>query len=234
VAASGCQTAMIEDTPEPVQLRSEGEVIADFADAPPITVAWLLDEPETITQLDLQAPLIHARITSTSQNTALVSGVWTVEYAGKASRVALQPFTLEAGATHDVNLDLAGHADLEAEGSAPGAAWLSLMADSSGQQFQDGQENAEANWNHPGTESLRFWVGGGHVQILENRSLSRAQVDGTLDDETLLSKLYPGLSPEDHADMQSGEIVEVVQWVPPSDQEQGLLDGLAAQMKGGN
>lgn len=237
VAASGCNTKMTEDAAEPVQERSgeeepKGDVIADLADAPPITVAWILENPDAITQLDLQAPLVHARITSTSPEPALVSGVWTVEHAGGASRITLQPFSLEAGATHDLSLNLASHCDLEKKGAAPGAVWLSLLADSSGQLFQEGEESSTAGWIHPGTESLRFWVGGEHVQVLPNRSLSRAQADGTLDDETLLGTLYPGLSPADFADLQAGEIVEVVQWVPPSDEEQSVLEALAEQMKG--
>ena len=212
-------------------MRSD-EVIVDSADAPPITVAWILEDPDAITLIDLQAPLVHVRITSTSPEPALVSGVWTVEHAGGASRVALQPFSLEAGATQDLSLDLAGHCDLEKKGAAPGAVWLSLLADSSGQLFQEGEGSPTTDWIHPGTESLRFWVGGGHVQVLPNRSLSRAQVDGTLDDETLMTNLYPQLNPKDYADLQAGEIVEVVQWVPPSDEEQKLLDALAEQMKG--
>lgn len=231
LGASGCQTTISEDAPEPVQLRSD-EVIVDFASAPPITVAWILEDPEAITQLDLEAPLVHARITSTAPAASLVSGVWTVEHAGAARRVALEPFTLEAGATHDVSLNLASHCDLGVQGAAPGAVWLSLLTDSSGQAFQEGEESPISSWIHPGTESLRFWVGGEHVQTLANRSLSRAQVDGTLDDETLLTVLYPDLGAEDLADLQSGEIVEVVQWVPPSDQEQAMLDALAEQMKG--
>ena len=228
---------MTENTPEPVHERSgeeepKGEVIPDFADAPPITVAWILENHDAITQLDLQAPLVHVRINSTSPEPALVSGVWTVEHAGGASRVALQPFSLEAGATQDLNLDLASHCDLKKKGEAPGAVWLSLLADSSGQMFQEGEEISTAGWIHPGTESLRFWVGGEHVQVLPNSSLSRAQVDGTLDDETLLGTLYPKLSPNEVADLQAGEIVEVVQWVPPGDEEQGILDALIAQMKG--
>ena len=228
---------MIEDAPEPAQLREgedkgEGEVIVDSADAPPITVAWILEEPDGITKLDLQAPQVHARITSTSKETALVSGLWVVEHAGEASRVALQPFSLDAGATHNVSLNLASYCDLKEKGAAPGAVWLSLLADSSGQVFQEGKESSIAGWIHPGTEALRFWVGGDQVQILANRSLSRAQVDGTLDDETLLTNLYPQLSPEDYADLQAGEIINVVQWVPPSDEEQSMLDDLAEQMKG--
>ena len=230
-AASGCQTAITEDAPESVQLRSD-EVIVDFADAPPITVAWILEDPDAVTQLDLQAPLVRARITSTAPAASLVSGVWTVEHAGAASRVALQPFTLEAGATHDVSLDLASHCDLGEQGAAPGAVWLSLLTDSSGQVFKEGEEDAASGWIHPGTESLRFWAGGEHVQIVANNSLTRAQVDGSLDDEALRTALYPQLSDEDFADLQAGEIVEVVQWTPPSDQEQGMLDALAEQMKG--
>lgn len=227
---------MTEDTPGPVHERSgeeepQGDVILDRADPPPITVAWILEDPDAITTLDLQAPLVHVRITSTSPEPALVSGVWTVEHAGGASHVALQPFSLEAGATHDLSLDLASHCDLEKKGAAPGAVWLSLLADSSGQLFKEG-EGSSKGWIHPGTESLRFWVGAEHVQVLPDRSLSRAQADGTLDDKTLLGTLYPGLSPEDFADLQAGEIVEVVQWVPPSDEEQSILDALAEQMKG--
>lgn len=236
-AVSGCNTEMTEDTPGPVHERSgeeepKGDVIPDLADAPPITVEWILENPDAITQLDPHAPLVHVRITSTSPEPALVSGVWTVEHAGGASRVALQPFSLEAGATHDLSLNLASYCDLEKKGAAPGAVWLSLLADSSGQLFQEGEGSSTAGWIHPGTESLRFWVGGEHVQVLPNRSLSRAQADGTLDDETLLGTLYPGLSLVDFADLQAGEIVEVVQWVPPSDEEQSVLDALAEQMKG--
>lgn len=235
-AASGCQTATLEDTPGPIDERSDepaGEVIPDSADAPPITVAWLLEDSDAITQLDLQAPLVHVRVTSTSPEPALVSGVWTVEHAGAASRVVLQPFSLDPGATHDLSLNLASHCDLKAKGTAPGAVWLSLLADASGQVFQEGEVGSAAGWIHPGTEALRFWVRGEHVQTLPNRSLSRAQVDGALAaDDALLTTLYPGLSPEDLADLQAGEIVEVVQWVPPSDGEQNALDALAEQMKG--
>lgn len=237
VGASGCQAAIIEDAPGPVDERSSepeapaGEIIPDAADAPPITVSWILENPDAITELALEAPVVRVRIASTSPEPALVSGVWTVEHAGAASRVALQPFSLDAGATHDLSLDLAGHCDLQKPGSAPGAVWLSLLADSSGQLFQEGETKPTGGWIHPGTESLRFWVAGEHVQVLPNRSLSRAQADGTLD-EVLLTALYPRLSPEDLAALQAGEIVEVVQWVPPSDEEQGLLNGLAEQMKG--
>lgn len=235
-AASGCNMAMIEDTPGPVHERLEeepkGVVIPEFVDAPPITVAWILENPDAITELDLQVPLVRVRITSTSPEPTLVSGVWTVEHAGAVSRVILQPFSLEAAATHDLSLDLASNCDLKKKGTAPGAVWLSLLADGSGQLFQEGGGSSTAGWIHPGTESLRFWVGGEHVRVLPNRSLSRAQIDGTLDEETLLGALYPKLSPEYFADLQAGEIVEVVQWVPPSDEEQSVLDALAEQMKG--
>ncbi|MBK8260435.1 MAG: hypothetical protein IPK80_03750 [Nannocystis sp.] len=213
----------------------EGGVIPDFADAPPITVDWILEDPDAIAQIALQVPYVHARITSTAPAPAIVSGVWTVEHAGEASRVALQPFSLEAGATRDVTLDLADHCDLQEKGSAPGAVWLSLLADSSGHLFLqegEGESIPTAGWIHPGTESLRFWVGGDSVHMIQNRALSRAQVDGTLDDDTLLQHVYPALSPEDLVDLQAGEIVEVVQWVPPSEEEQGMLDTLAELMKG--
>ena len=227
---------MTEDAPGSVHEREEeeppGEVIPEFVDPPPITVAWILENPDAITKLDFQAPLVYVRITSTSPDPALVSGVWIVEHAGAASRVALQPFSLEGGGTHDLSLDLASHCDLKQKGAAPGAVWLSLLADNSGQLFQEGEGSPAAGWIHPGTESLRFWVGGEHVQVLPNRSLSRAQADGTLDDETLLGTLYPKLNPEDFAALQAGEIVEVVQWVPPSDEEQNILNALAEQMKG--
>ena len=95
--------------------------------------------------------------------------------------------------------------------------------------FQEEGEGQAAGWIHPSTESMRFWVGGGHVQILANKSLSLVH---DILDETLLNTLYPQLGLDDLLDLQAGGIVQVVEWVPPSEEEQNMLDALAEQMKG--